>query len=70
MREQTRDAANITNPEHAQHHIVSPLECSFAFITLLTGTAITVLAATLNIGIFNPALRLRSGIALQPGQKF
>src|ERR1017187_1563889 len=55
------DAANITNPEHAEHHIVSPLEYSFVFITLLIGTAITVWAANVDLGIFNPIVAL--GIA-------
>jgi cytochrome c oxidase subunit IV len=55
------DPANITNPEHAEHHIVSPLEYSFVFIALLIGTAITVWAADQNFGIFNPIIAL--GIA-------
>ena len=55
------DAANVTNPEHAEHHIVSPLEYTFVFGALLIGTLITVVAANLDLGIFNPVVAL--GIA-------
>ena len=55
------DPANITNPEHGEHHIVSPLEYGLVFISLLVGTAITVWAADQNFGIFNPIIAL--GIA-------
>lgn len=52
------DPANITNPEHADHHIVSPLQYSYVFGTLLLGTIITILAADRNFGIFNPMIAL------------
>jgi cytochrome c oxidase subunit 4 len=55
------DAANITNPEHAEHHIVTPLQYSFVFLTLLIGTALTVVAANIDLGVFNPIIAL--GIA-------
>jgi cytochrome c oxidase subunit 4 len=55
------DAANVVNPEHGEHHIVSPLQYSFVFITLLIGTAITVVAANIDLGVFNPIIAL--GIA-------
>jgi cytochrome c oxidase subunit 4 len=55
------DAANITNPEHGQHHIVTPLQYSFVFLTLLIGTALTVVAANIDLGVFNPIIAL--GIA-------
>ncbi len=55
------DAANVTNPEHAEHHIVSPLQYTFVFVTLLIGTAITVVAANLDMGVLNPIIAL--GIA-------
>jgi cytochrome c oxidase subunit IV len=55
------DAANITNPEHAEHHIVTPLQYSFVFLTLLVGTALTVVAANIDLGVFNPIIAL--GIA-------
>ena len=52
------DAANVTNPEHAEHHIVSPLQYGFVYISLLIGTLLTVLAADQNFGIFNPIIAL------------
>jgi cytochrome c oxidase subunit 4 len=55
------DASNVTNPEHADHHIVSPLQYALVFGTLLTFTAITVGAAFIDLGIFNPMVAL--GIA-------
>ena len=55
------DPANITNPEHAAHHIVTPLQYSFVFIALLIGTALTVVAADIDLGVFNPIIAL--GIA-------
>ena len=58
MSEHIHDAANITNPEHGEHHIVSPLQYSFVFITLLIGTAITVVAANFDMGVFNPIIAL------------
>jgi cytochrome c oxidase subunit 4 len=56
--QQFHDPANVTNPEHDQHHVVSPLEYSFVFGTLLVCTAITVFAADLNLGVFNPIIAL------------
>jgi cytochrome c oxidase subunit 4 len=55
------DPLNVTNPEHAEHHIVSPLQYALVFGTLLTFTAITVGAAFVDLGIFNPVVAL--GIA-------
>lgn len=55
------DAANVTNPEHGEHHIVSPLEYCYVFATLLVFTGITVGAAYVNLGPFNPIIAL--GIA-------
>jgi cytochrome c oxidase subunit IV len=55
------DPANVTNPEHGEHHIVSPMQYSFVFATLLIGTAVTVLAANIDLGVFNPIIAL--GIA-------
>jgi cytochrome c oxidase subunit 4 len=55
------DASNVTNPEHADHHIVSPLEYSFVFGALLVGTGLTVGAAYLELGVLNPIVAL--GIA-------
>ena len=55
------DAPDVTNPEHADHHIVSPLQYCMVFGTLLVGTLITVLAAYKDMGWLNPVIAL--GIA-------
>ena len=55
------DASNVTNPEHAGHHIVTPVTYTIVFATLLVFTGITVLAAYIDLGIFNPVVAL--GIA-------
>jgi cytochrome c oxidase subunit 4 len=55
------DASNVTNPEHAQHHIVTPLQYVYVFATLLFFTGVTVWAAYVPFGIFNPVIAL--GIA-------
>jgi cytochrome c oxidase subunit IV len=52
------DPANITNPEHGEHHIVTPKTYSLVFVSLLIGTAITVAAAYVDLGIFNPVVAL------------
>jgi cytochrome c oxidase subunit 4 len=52
------DPSNITNPEHADHHIVTPKVYGIVFIALLIGTAITVAAAFKDLGIFNPVVAL------------
>jgi cytochrome c oxidase subunit 4 len=52
------DPANVVNPEHAEHHIVGPKTYIIIFGTLLTFTAITVAAAFVDLGIFNPILAL------------
>jgi cytochrome c oxidase subunit 4 len=52
------DPANVTNPEHASHHIVSPAQYAMVFATLLACTALTVFAADINLGVFNPILAL------------
>ena len=61
MSEHVHDPANITNPEHADHHIVTPKQYAMVFGTLLIGTLITVLAADVDLGVFNPIVAL--GIA-------
>jgi cytochrome c oxidase subunit 4 len=58
MSSQYHDPANITNPEHAEHHIVGPKTYGIIFITLLTFTGITVAAAFVNLGILNPIVAL------------
>jgi cytochrome c oxidase subunit 4 len=52
------DAASITNPEHAEHHIVSPFQYILVFGSLLIGTALTVIAANIDLGVFNPIIAL------------
>jgi cytochrome c oxidase subunit 4 len=61
MSEHIHDAANITNPEHAEHHIVTPKQYAMVFGALLIGTLITVVAADIDLGVFNPIIAL--GIA-------
>jgi cytochrome c oxidase subunit IV len=61
MSEQYHDAANVTNPEHAEHHIVTPVQYCMVFGALLIGTALTVGAAYVPMGALNPVAAL--GIA-------
>jgi cytochrome c oxidase subunit 4 len=58
MSSQYHDPANITNPEHAEHHIVTPKTYAIIFVTLLSLTGITVWAAFINLGILNPIVAL------------
>jgi cytochrome c oxidase subunit 4 len=58
MSSQHHDPANVTNPEHGEHHIVTPKTYIIVFVTLLTFTAITVAAAFVNLGILNPMIAL------------
>jgi cytochrome c oxidase subunit 4 len=58
MTEHHHDPANVTNPEHAEHHIVGPMTYTIIFGTLLAFTAITVIAAYINLGIMNPVVAL------------
>ncbi len=53
-----RDASNTTNPEHAEHHIVTPGSYLIIFATLLVFTGITVGAAYIPMGVFNPIVAL------------
>ncbi len=55
------DDLNITNPEHAEHHIVTPMNYLFVYIALIIGTILTVVAADIDLGVFNPIIAL--GIA-------
>ena len=61
MSSQHHDPANVTNPEHGEHHVVTPKTYILVFVTLLAFTAITVAAAFVNLGILNPMIAL--GIA-------
>jgi cytochrome c oxidase subunit 4 len=58
MSEQYHDAANVLNPEHAEHHIVTPFQYMLVFGTLLVFTAITVGAAFVDLGPLNPVIAL------------
>ncbi|RXH58536.1 cytochrome C oxidase subunit IV family protein [Granulicella sibirica] len=58
---EVHDESNVTDPEHADHHIVSPLQYSYVFGTLLVFTAITVGAAYVDLKWLNPVIAL--GIA-------
>ncbi len=55
------DPTNVTNPEHAEHHIVTPLQYTYVFLTLLVFTGVTVGAAYVPFGVLNPVIAL--GIA-------
>lgn len=52
------DASNVTNPEHADHHIVTPRMYTMVFVTLLIFTGVTVGAAYVDLHIFNPIVAL------------
>ena len=52
------DPSNVTDPEHAEHHIVTPFQYLLVFGTLLVGTAITVGAAYVDLKVFNPIIAL------------
>jgi cytochrome c oxidase subunit 4 len=58
MSDHYHDPANVTNPEHGEHHIVTPFQYGLVFISLLIGTAITVAAAYVDLGVFNPVVAL------------
>jgi len=44
--------------EAASHHVVSPMIYVVILIALLVGTALTVGASYINLGIFNPIIAL------------
>jgi cytochrome c oxidase subunit 4 len=52
------DPSNVVNPEHAEHHIVSPMQYAMVFGALLVGTALTVIAAEIDLGAMNPVIAL------------
>jgi cytochrome c oxidase subunit 4 len=52
------DPSNVTNPEHADHHIVTPVTYTIVFVVLLIFTGLTVLAAYIDLGILNPVVAL------------
>ena len=55
---QDNDALNVNNPEHVEHHLVTPFQYSLVFGTLLVFTAITVGAAYVELGVLNPIVAL------------
>ena len=55
---QEHDALNENNPEHLEHHIVTPAQYMLVFGTLLVFTGITVGAAYVELGVFNPIVAL------------
>lgn len=55
------DPLYVTNPEHADHHIVTPVQYVMVFGTLLLFTLITVIAAYIDMHWLNPVIAL--GIA-------
>jgi cytochrome c oxidase subunit 4 len=55
---EVHDALNVTNPEHGEHHIVSPLQYGMVFGTLLLFTGLTVVAAYVDMGVLNPIVAL------------
>jgi len=59
--DQVHDPLNVTNPEHGEHHIVTPIQYCMVFGTLLLFTALTVVAAYIDLGALNPIIAL--GIA-------
>lgn len=52
------DELNVTNPEHSSHHIVTPLQYTFVFGTLLLFTLLTVVAAYIDLKWANPVIAL------------
>ena len=58
---QANDDTNVTNPEHGEHHIVTPIQYVMVFGTLLFFTLVTVGAAYVDLKWANPVIAL--GIA-------
>ena len=52
------DPANVTNPEHSEHHIVTPLQYGYVYGALLLGPLLTVLAADVDLKWLNPVIAL------------
>jgi cytochrome c oxidase subunit 4 len=52
------DPENVVNPEHVAHHIVSPKVYGMIFGVLMLGTALTVIASELPLGIFNAPIAI------------
>ncbi|MDE1178673.1 MAG: cytochrome C oxidase subunit IV family protein [Edaphobacter sp.] len=65
MSSQYHDPANVTNPEHSEHHIIGPGTYILVYVSLLILTGLTVAAAFVDLGILNPVLAV--GIACVKG---
>jgi cytochrome c oxidase subunit 4 len=55
----------IADPEHAEHHVVGPMAYLGVYVSLILLTLITVGAAYIEMGIFNPIVAV--GIACIKG---
>jgi cytochrome c oxidase subunit 4 len=53
-----QDSLAVTNPEHGEHRIVTPLQYGMVFITLLFFTGVTVGVAYIDLGWANPVIAL------------
>jgi cytochrome c oxidase subunit 4 len=58
MSELTQHEVLDTEPTHHESHIVSPMVYLVIFGALLVGTALTVFASYLELGIFNPIVAI------------
>ncbi len=54
----THDPDNVVNPEHVAHHIVQPATYGLIFGVLMLGTALTVIASKLPLGVFNAPIAI------------
>jgi len=52
------DPANVINPEHVAHHIVGPGTYGAIFGVLMIGTALTVIASKIPLGIMNAPIAI------------
>ena len=55
---QEQDPLNVTNPQHVQDHIISPLLQVIIFACLLALTLIITLTAYIPMGILNPIVTI------------
>lgn len=58
MSELTENEMLDTEPTHHESHIVSPKVYMVIFAALLVGTALTVTASYMELGIFNPIVAI------------
>lgn len=52
------DEANVTNPQHGEHQIVTPAQYGIVYAVLLAGTLLTVVAAYVDLKVLNPIIAL------------